>query len=158
MTTRYGGAVLVKHINLKEIPMRILPSFLVFGLAFSLVGCSGSDADYVRLSGDYGKDRIILGVQGAPEGTVCQVATPDGVLKNNDLANSIEIPTKFRNSPLSCRLPNGSVKKLKVLATIPVGTKRSAAVTVHLPTGEGHSTYGNAQGQLVQPQWNANEL
>lgn len=147
-----------KDTDWKEIPMRILPSFLAFGLAFSLLGCSGSDADYVRLSGDYGKDRILLAVQGAPEGTVCQVATPDGTLKNGDLTNLIEIPTKYRNSPLSCRLPNGSVKKLKVLTTIPAGAKRSSAVTVHLPTGEGHSTYGNTQGQLVQPQWNANEL
>lgn len=149
---------LSKHTDLKDFPMRILPSFWAFGLAFSLVGCSGSDADYVRLSGDYGKDRILLAVQGAPDGTVCQVATPDGILKNDDLTTQIEVPTKFRNSPVSCRLPNGSVKKLTVLKTIPVGTKRTSAVTVHLPTGEGHSTYGNAQGQLVQPQWNANEL
>jgi hypothetical protein len=138
--------------------MRILPSFLALGLAFSLVGCSGSDADYVRLSKDYGKDRILLAVQGAPDGTVCQVATPDGTLKNDNLKNLMEVPTKFRNSPLSCRLPNGSVKKLRVLKPIPAGTKRSATVTVHLPTGQGHSTYANAQGQLVQPQWNANEF
>lgn len=96
--------------------------------------------------------------QGAPEGTVCTVVTPAGTLTSDNTTSGLEVPTKFRNSPLSCRQPNGKVQKLKVLKTIPEGTKRTAAVTVHLPSGEGHSTYGNAQGKLVQPQWNANSL
>lgn len=136
-----------------------LSSFgILLGLTLTVAACGSSSGNYVKLAGDHGRDRILFEFQGAPAGTVCTVVTPAGTLTSVEGATGLEIPTKFRSSPLTCRQPGGKTRSLKVLKTIPAGAERTSAVTVHLPSGKGHSTYGNAQGQLVQPQWNANSL
>lgn len=113
--------------------MRILPSCIVLGLALCVGACGGGGpSNFVKLAGNHGDDKILLSLKEAPTGTICKVVTPAGTLSADVSTSGLEVPSKFRNSPLTCQKPNGKAQKLNILTTMIPASAKGGSITAVL--------------------------
>lgn len=108
-------------------------------LPLALAAC-GSGTPSIKLPGDYGKDRISVGVYDAPAGTICTVRTPAGTLEGDTAQVSFEVPVQFRQAPFTCKLASGGGFRVTVLTKMPP-SEGLAGVTVNYPSSTAYVTF-----------------
>lgn len=85
-----------------------------------------------------------------PAGSVCRVATSQGVIEMTTIPGAIEFPQADRNAASSCTLPSGQTVRITAHNFVPENN-RVGGITVY-PNGDAFITSSTTDGELVQLQ------
>ena len=100
-------------------------------LVLGLVACA-SNVPTSILNGTEARSKISIQFEEFPDGTLCQVETPDGVVISPAFPGRIEYPVKFRESPVTCTTPDNTVYDLLLASVLPEGSFKIAGITAYV--------------------------
>ena len=109
--------------------MNILNQVVIFSVALGIAGCASVPTN--TLDGTQSRSKISLQFQDFPEGTVCEVVTPNGSVISPAFPGRIEYPAEFRESPVTCTTPDNTVYDLLMTTVLPE-TFKIAGLTAYV--------------------------
>ena len=110
--------------------MRIFKIISAVLMTLVLAACASKVPTSI-LNGTEPRSKISIQFEEFPEGTVCQVVTPNGTVSSSVFPGRIEYPAEFRESPVTCTTSDDTFYDLLLATVLPEGSFKIAGITAY---------------------------